>query len=67
MVSTIVTLANLFKVRIEDIFFNLKPNYNIAPGQDIVIVIKDQEKTGSFYPDGVLSLHGQKIHQQDIR
>lgn len=44
MVSTIVTLANLFKVRIEDIFFDLKPNYNIAPGQDIVIVIKDQGK-----------------------
>ncbi|HLG29836.1 MAG TPA: SOS response-associated peptidase, partial [Candidatus Brocadiales bacterium] len=44
MVSAIVTLANLFKVRIEDIFFDLKPNYNIAPGQDIVIVIKVQDK-----------------------
>lgn len=44
MVSTIVTLANLFKVRIEDIFFDLKPNYNIAPSQDIVIVINDQGK-----------------------
>lgn len=44
MVSTIVTLANLFKVKIEDIFFDIKPNYNIAPGQDIVIVIKDQGK-----------------------
>ena len=44
MVSTIVTLANLFKVRIEDIIFDLKPNYNVAPGQDIVIVVNDQGK-----------------------